>query len=106
QSNQFPHAVDIGRKFVDAGIQVVMGGFHAAGSIAMLPEIPHEIVEAQKLGISIYAGEAEGRMDEVLKAAWAHELKPLYNLMKDLPDLNNATLLILPPEGVRQIDTG
>ena len=31
-----------------------------------------EIVEAQELGISIYAGEAEGRMDEVLKAAWAH----------------------------------
>ena len=37
QSNQFPRAVDIGRKFLDAGIQVVMGGFHAAGSIAMLP---------------------------------------------------------------------
>src|SRR6478672_7673362 len=103
QTNQFPRAVDIGRKFLDAGIQVVMGGFHAAGSIAMLPECPSEIVEAQKLGISIYAGEAEGRMDEVLKAAWAHELKPLYNLMKDLPDLNNATLPILPAEVVRKM---
>ncbi len=65
QSNQFPRAVDIGRTFLEAGIQVVMGGFHAAGSIAMLPETPPEIVEAQQLGISIYAGEAEGRMDEV-----------------------------------------
>ncbi|MGB6767094.1 MAG: hypothetical protein WBE50_03225 [Methyloceanibacter sp.] len=70
QTNQFPRAVDIGRKFLDAGIQVVMGGFHAAGSIAMLPECPTEIVEAQKLGIAIYAGEAEGEMDEILLAAW------------------------------------
>ena len=91
QTNQFPRAVDIGRKFLDAGIQVVMGGFHAAGSIAMLPECPTEIVEAQKLGIAIYAGEAEGEMDEILLAAWAGELKPLYNLMKDLPDLANAS---------------
>ena len=92
QTNQFPRAVDIGSKFLEAGIQVVMGGFHAAGSIAMLPECPKEIIEAQDLGISIYAGEAEGRMDEVLQAALAGELKPLYNLMSDLPDLSNATL--------------
>ena len=71
QSNQFPRAVDIGRKFRDAGIQVIMGGFHAAGSIAMLPQCPPEIVAAQELGISIYAGEAEGRMDEIVQAAWA-----------------------------------
>ncbi len=57
----------------------------------MLPECPTEIVEAQKLGIAIYAGEAEGEMDEILLAAWAGELKPLYNLMKDLPDLANAS---------------
>ena len=103
QTNQFPRAVDIGRKFLDAGIQVVMGGFHAAGSIAMLPECPSEIVEAQKLGISIYAGEAEGKMDEIIKAAWTGKLKPLYNLMKDLPDLTNATLPILPEKAIRRM---
>jgi hypothetical protein len=103
QSNQFPRAVDIGRKFLEAGIQVIMGGFHGAGSIAMLPEIPDEIVKAQELGISIYAGEAEGRMDEVLQAAWAGKLKPLYNLMKDLPDLSNATLPMLPEKVIRKM---
>jgi hypothetical protein len=103
QTNQFPRAVDIGRKFIEAGIQVIMGGFHAAGSIAMLPECPSEIVQAQKLGISIYAGEAEGRMDEVLQAAWARKLKPLYNLMKDLPDLTNAALPILPEKAIRRM---
>jgi hypothetical protein len=103
QTNQFPRAVDIGSKFLEAGIQVVMGGFHAAGSIAMLPECPKEIIEAQDLGISIYAGEAEGRMDEVLQAAWAGELKPLYNLMSDLPDLSNATLPFLPEKALRKM---
>ena len=103
QSNQFPRAVDIGRQFRDAGIQVIMGGFHAAGSIAMLPQCPPEIVSAQELGISIYAGEAEGRMDEIVQAAWAGTLKPLYNLMKDLPDLSNATLPILPAKVVRKM---
>jgi hypothetical protein len=103
QTNQFPRAVDIGSKFLEAGIQVIMGGFHAAGSIAMLPECPKEIIEAQDLGISIYAGEAEGRMDEVLQAAWAGELKPLYNLMSDLPDLSNATLPFLPEKALRKM---
>ena len=103
QTNQFPRAVDIGRTFIEAGIQVVMGGFHTAGSIAMLPECPSEIVEAQNLGISIFAGEAEGRMDEILQAAWVRKLKPIYNLMKDLPDLSHATLPILPAKTIRKM---
>ncbi len=103
QTNQFGRAVDIARNFLDTGIEVIMGGFHASGSIAMLPEVPKEIVEAQKMGISIYAGEAEGRMDEILQAAWAGELKPLYNLMKDLPDLASATLPFLPAEAIRKM---
>ncbi len=103
QSNQFFRAVDISRRFLDAGIQVVMGGFHAAGSIAMLPETPKEIVEAQKMGISIYAGETEGRMAEILQAAWERRLKPLYNFMKDLPDLSSAVLPILPAETIRKM---
>src|SRR5215813_12120825 len=106
QTNQFPRAVDIGRTFIEAGIQVVMGGFHTAGSIAMLPECPSEIVEAQNLGISIFAGEAEGRMDEILQAAWIRKLKPIYNLMKDLPDLSHATLPILPAKTIRKMAGG
>lgn len=103
QTNQFPRAVDIATRFVEADIPVIMGGFHPAGSIAMLPECPKEIVEAQRLGISIYAGEAEGRMDEVVCAAWRRDLKPLYNLMKDLPNLSDAILPILPEKAIRKM---
>src|SRR6478609_7587038 len=42
-------------------------------------------------------------MDEIVQAAWAGTLKPLYNLMKDLPDLSNATLPILPAKVVRKM---
>ncbi|QDG77974.1 radical SAM protein [Labrenzia sp. PHM005] len=103
QTNQFPRAVDIAREFIASGIQIAAGGFHAAGSIAMLPEVPPEITAAQELGLTIYAGEAEGRMDALLQDAWEGDRKPLYNFMKDLPSLENAVQPILPADAVRKM---
>jgi hypothetical protein len=78
QSNQFPRAVDLARSFRAAGLPVCIGGFHVSGCIAMLPETPHDLREAQALGISLFAGEAEeGRLDEVLRDAWNGRLAPL-----------------------------
>src|ERR1041385_7074726 len=37
QSNQFPRALDIGRRFRAANIPVVIGGFHPSGCLSMLP---------------------------------------------------------------------
>jgi hypothetical protein len=59
QSNEFPRAVDIARPLREAGIQVMIGGFHVSGCLSMLQEIPEDIRQAQALGISIFAGEAE-----------------------------------------------
>src|SRR6185369_6473268 len=82
QSNQFPRAVDLARPFLDAGLPVCIGGFHVSGCIAMLPELPQDIKDAQALGISFFAGESEeGRFDEVLQDAWNGKLAPLYNHM-------------------------
>ena len=47
QSNQFPRAVDLARPFLAEGIPVCMGGFHIAGSLAMLEGIPAEIGAAR-----------------------------------------------------------
>jgi hypothetical protein len=67
QSNQFPRAVDIARPLRQAGIPVVIGGFHVSGCIAMLPELPADLKAALDLGCSLFAGEAEDRrMDQVL----------------------------------------
>src|SRR4051812_22054641 len=102
QTNQYPRAMDIARPLRAAGVQVAIGGFHVSGVIAMLPETPPELVEAMNLGISLFAGEAEGRLDEILQAAYRKDMKPMYNFMKDLPDMEGAATPYLPKEVVRR----
>jgi hypothetical protein len=97
QSNQYPRAMDLARQFRAAGLQVCIGGFHVSGCIAMLPEMPSELREAQALGIALFAGESEEhRLDEVLLDAWNGTLKPLYNFMDHLPSLEGEPAPILP----------
>src|SRR5262245_3255 len=98
QSNQFPRAVDIARRLIAGGIPVCIGGFHAAGSLAMLPEPPPEIRQAWSQGISIFAGEAEGRLDELLRDADRGALKQLYDYTDDLPGLEGVPTPFLPRE--------
>ena len=62
----------------------------------MLKELTPELKEAMDLGVSLFAGEAEGRFETVLREAWDGTLKPLYNYMADLPSLQGATLPMLP----------
>ncbi len=102
QSNQYPRAMDIARKLRASGIQVCIGGFHVSGCLAMLPGVPPELKEAQDLGISLFAGEAEGRLELLLRDAWNGELKPLYNYMNDFPSLDGATIPILPASQIKR----
>ena len=102
QSNQFPRTMDMARPLRAAGLQVVIGGFHVSGCISMLSSLPTDIQETVDLGISIYAGEAEGRLEEVLQDAWRGELKPIYNKMDDLPGMEGATAPILPPTRIKR----
>ena len=87
QSNEFPRALDIARPLHEAGIQVVIGGFHVSGCLAMLPELPVEIRAARDMGLHIFAGECEEHLDEVILDAAAGKLRPVYDYMKDLPGL-------------------
>ncbi len=102
QSNQFPRAMDLARRFRSHDIPVCIGGFHVSGVLAMLPEITPELKEAMDLGVSLFAGEAEGRFEEVLRDAWNAQLKPLYNYMSDLPSLQGVPLPILPHGRVKR----
>src|SRR5436190_583241 len=87
QSNQFPHALDLARPLRERGIQVGLGGFHVSGILSMLAGNCPDVRRAKEMGLSLFAGEAEGRIEEVLKDAYANELKPLYNFMADLPNI-------------------
>ena len=99
QSNQFPRVMDCARPLRAAGIPVVIGGFHVSGCLSMLPELPDSLKSALALGVSLYAGEAEGRFDEVLRDAAGGTLKPIYNYLHDLPGLEGATGPICRPSG-------
>ncbi len=96
QSNQFPRTLDIARPLRAAGIQVMIGGFHVSGCLAMLDGMQADLQAALDLGVSLFAGEAEGRMDRVLQDAAAGQLAPLYNHLDDLPALEDARTPYLP----------
>ena len=102
QSNQFPRALDIARRFRAAGVQVAIGGFHVSGCISMLPELPADLREALDLGITLYAGESEGRLGDFYLDALHGRLQPLYNWMNDLPALNDQPTPFLPAAMVRR----
>ena len=63
QSNQTPRALDIAKPLREAGIQVGIGGFHMSGVISMINGDDPHLRQAQAMGISVFAGEAEGRLD-------------------------------------------
>src|SRR5262245_55278750 len=102
QTNQFPRAADLARAFRAAGIAVAVGGFHVSGSLAMLPDLPPEVRALQADGVSLFAGEAEGRVDQLLTDAFRGRMQPLYNFLNDLPDLRGQPTPFLPPETVRR----
>ena len=103
QSNQFPRALDLGRRFRTAGIPVVMGGFHVSGCLSMLRELPPDLREALDLGITLFAGEGEGRMADLLRDIDGGTAKPIYNYLADMPDLDAATVPILPRQTVTRV---
>ncbi len=102
QSNQYPRSMDMARRFRAAGIPVCMGGFHVSGTLSMLPGIQPEVQEAMDLGISLFAGEAEGRFEQVLADAWNGTLKPLYNFMDDLPSIEGVPAPLLPASRIKR----
>ncbi|XUM49015.1 radical SAM protein [Rhizobium sp. YTU87027] len=102
QSNQYPRALDIARPFRAAGIPVSMGGFHVSGCLAMLDGKAVGLDACREMGISMFAGEAEGRLERVLQDAAGAQLEPLYNFMNDLPSIEGAAVPFLPKANVAQ----
>ncbi len=96
QSNQYPRALDIARPLRAAGIPVVIGGFHVSGMLAMFPTVMADLQEALDMGVTLFSGEAEGRLADLFRDAAAGALKPIYNFVNDLPALEGSTVPFLP----------
>lgn len=102
QSNQYPRALDLARCFKAAGLPVVIGGFHVSGCLSMLEQRPSELQAALDDGISLFAGELEGRLDRLLLDAAAGQLEPIYNYLTELPDLTGAPTPYLPAARIKR----
>ena len=102
QTNQFPRAMDLAREFRALGIDVVIGGFHVSGCLAMLDGLPADLQAALDIGAVLYAGEAEGHIDTLLRDLHARQPRPIYNFMNDLPGLQGAPPPYLPPERLQR----
>ena len=103
QSNQFPRALDLARQFRAADIPVVIGGFHVSGCLSMLPEMQADLKAALDIGAVLFAGEAEGRMADILRDIDAGRAKPIYNFLDDLPDMEGAAAPILPKRVISRV---
>lgn len=102
QSNQYPRALDLGRPFRAAGIAVAIGGFHVSGCLSMLDGQAVDLDACRDMGITIFAGEAEGRLELLLQDAAAGALKPVYNYMNDLPSIEGTPGPFLPAQVVKR----
>jgi radical SAM superfamily enzyme YgiQ (UPF0313 family) len=102
QSNQYPRSLDIAKPLRAAGVPVIIGGFHVSGMLAMFDSIGPDLQRALDMGVTLFAGEAEGRMDGVVSDAAAGTLKPIYNYIDDLPALEDAVTPFLPGNSVKK----
>jgi radical SAM superfamily enzyme YgiQ (UPF0313 family) len=89
QTNQFPRAADLARKFREGGLQVLIGGFHVSGALSLSQDISPEIQELIDLGVSVVKGEVEDTWGSILGDALEDNLKPLYDFLDKKPDLCN-----------------
>ena len=106
QSNQFPRALDLATTLRKRDIPVAIGGFHVSGTLSMLDDAGPDLKRATAMGVSLFAGEAEGRLERVLQDAHAGVLAPLYNFMDDLPAIEGTPIPLLAAETVRRTAGG
>jgi hypothetical protein len=96
QSNQFPRALDIARPFRNAGVAVAIGGFHVSGVISMIDGQALGLDTCREMGIAVFAGEVEGRLEQLLQDAATGRLAPVYDFMTDLPSISETPVPFLP----------
>ena len=90
QTSQMPRAIDLARRFRDRGIDVVIGGFHVSGSVALGAELPQHLRELSAAGVTLVVGEVEDTWAQILKDAADGTLAPCYDSLRKLPDLRRA----------------
>jgi radical SAM superfamily enzyme YgiQ (UPF0313 family) len=92
QTNQVPRAQELAAQFRAEGFDVIIGGFHVSGAMAMSPATPPECQALLDMGVTLVLGEVEGRWAGILLEALAGRLQPVYDFLHTPPDLADAPL--------------
>ena len=87
QTNQYPRARDLALRFREAGLTVMIGGFHMSGILALADNIPADIQDLLDHGVTIVKGEVEETWAQLLRDAFHGRLQPLYDFLDQKPDL-------------------
>ena len=102
QTNQYPRAVDLARAFRAAGVDVIIGGFHVSGTIALFHDPTPDIQEILDLGVTVVTGEVEAEWEHLLRDVLLGELKPLYNFLEPTPDLSTPPIPMIHKKYLRR----
>ncbi|MDR0310316.1 MAG: radical SAM protein [Acidobacteriota bacterium] len=102
QTNQFARAADLAKKFRAGGLQVLIGGFHVSGTLALSPKITPEIKELLDIGVTVVKGEVEDTWGDILRDADADALRPIYDFMDCKPDLTHKPIPMVSGKYLRK----
>ena len=99
QSNQFPRASDIALRFRKLGVDVMIGGFHVAGVLALFEQPSPELQTLLDRGVTLVAGEAEtpGVLELLYQDVLNDQLQPIYRFPQ-APDIEHAPLPQADPQ--------
>ena len=91
QTNQFTRASDLALELREAGVQVMIGGFHVSGMLALFDEPSHELQRLLDHGVTLVKGEVEAPrvMAMLLGDAVNGAMKPVYDIT-EFPNLASA----------------
>ncbi|GIX47132.1 MAG: hypothetical protein KatS3mg131_1343 [Candidatus Tectimicrobiota bacterium] len=102
QTNQYPRAVDLARAFRRAGLDVLIGGFHVSGVLALFRHPTPDIQEILDLGVTVVAGEVETQWERLLRDALQGQLQPLYDFLDATPDLRTPPVPMIHKKYLRR----
>lgn len=102
QTNQYPRAVDLARIFRAAELDVIIGGFHVSGTLALFHQPTPDIQELLDLGVTVVTGEVENEWEHLLRDVLLGTLQPLYNFLEPTPELSSPPIPMIHKKYLRR----
>ena len=103
QTGQFARATDLALEFRRQGIDVLIGGFHVSGVLALFDEWPEELERLVRHGVTLIQGEAETPevFEQLFRDCIDGRLQPVYTFPQ-APDLSQAPAPAVDPDYLRR----